>query len=103
MIRRQHSPPPPPHQCCSAAVKKTGSSSGLQSYIELGGGGSEGLVLSRRCFLQGSLEYMRKICTFLSEICRRLNSKTFLFMEAMLCVKNIPYINSRETYERRFF
>ena len=42
MIRQQQSPPPPPppsHQCCSAAEKKAGPSSGLQTNIELGGGG----------------------------------------------------------------
>ena len=44
-------PHPSPHQCCSAAEQKAGSSSGLQSNIELGGGGSEGLLLSKWCFL----------------------------------------------------
>ena len=51
--KTQPSPPlpPPSHQCCSTAEKEAGSSSDLESNIELGGGGSEGLVLSRRCFL----------------------------------------------------
>ena len=39
----------------------------LNQPIELGGGGSEGLLLSRRCFLKGRLKYMGKICSFVHD------------------------------------
>ena len=40
--------PLPPHQCCSATETKAGSSSSLQSNIDWGVGGGEGLLLFRQ-------------------------------------------------------
>ena len=55
-------------------IKKAGSLSDLQSNIELVGGGSEGLLLSRLGFLQGTCrwKYLRKIHSFLNTYCPRL-------------------------------
>ena len=101
MIHQQHSPPPP-HQCWSAAETKTGSLSGLQSNIERGGGGSEGLLLFGRCIPKVRLKYMSKIRNFLNEFCPRLYFKKFPFCGGSASFRNVSCVNLGTTHESGF-